>query len=230
MKIENFKEKLVSLCEKEYHAQPRELTANQLHCAVSKLVMDELSPVWDKSRTAHDKARKASYLSMEFLVGRAIYNNLLCLGILDSTAEELKALGVDISEFEEVEDAALGNGGLGRLAACFLDSAATLDLPLDGYGIRYKYGLFKQGIKDGLQTETARDSRRELRSHRRQRSVSQPFPAHDERSTLSPIRMVKRRSASTASVSSTFSMTRCSGFMVVSQSCSGFISPRPLYL
>ena len=107
MKIENFKEKLVSLCEKKYHAQPRELTANQLHCAVSKLVMEELSPVWDKSRTAHDKARKASYLSMEFLVGRAIYNNLLCLGILDSTAEELKALGVDISEFEEVEDAAL---------------------------------------------------------------------------------------------------------------------------
>lgn len=160
MKIENFKEKLVSLCEKEYHAQPRELTANQLHCAVSKLVMEELSPVWDKSRVAHDKARKASYLSMEFLVGRAIYNNLLCLGILDSTAEELKALGVDISEFEEVEDAALGNGGLGRLAACFLDSAATLDLPLDGYGIRYKYGLFKQGIKDGFQTETADDWQR----------------------------------------------------------------------
>ena len=160
MKIENFKEKLVSLCEKEYHAQPRELTANQLHCAVSKLVMDELSPVWDKSRTAHDNARKASYLSMEFLVGRAIYNNLLCLGILDSTAEELKALGVDISEFEEVEDAALGNGGLGRLAACFLDSAAALDLPLDGYGIRYKYGLFKQGIKDGFQTETADDWQR----------------------------------------------------------------------
>ena len=160
MKIENFKEKLISLCEKEYHAQPRELTANQLHCAVSKLVMEELSPVWDKSRVAHDKARKASYLSMEFLVGRAIYNNLLCLGILDSTAEELKALGVDISEFEEVEDAALGNGGLGRLAACFLDSAATLELPLDGYGIRYKYGLFKQGIKDGFQTETADDWQR----------------------------------------------------------------------
>ena len=160
MRIENFKEKLVSLCEKEYRSQPKELTANQLHCAVSKLVMEELSPAWDKSRMAHDKARKASYLSMEFLVGRAIYNNLLCLGILDSTAEELKALGVDISEFEEVEDAALGNGGLGRLAACFLDSAAALDLPLDGYGIRYKYGLFKQGIKDGFQTETADDWQR----------------------------------------------------------------------
>ena len=182
MKIENFKEKLVSLCEKEYHAQPRELTANQLHCAVSKLVMEELSPVWDKSRTAHDKARKASYLSMEFLVGRAIYNNLLCLGILDSTAEELKALGVDISEFEEVEDAALGNGGLGRLAACFLDSAAALDLPLDGYGIRYKYGLFKQGIKDGFQTETADDWQR----------YGDPWSVRREQETQATATSVKR--------------------------------------
>ena len=97
MKIENFKEKLVSICEKEYRAQPRELTANQLHCAVSKLVMEELSPAWDKSRMAHDKARKASYLSMEFLVGRAIYYNLMCVFILYSTSEELKAVGVDIS-------------------------------------------------------------------------------------------------------------------------------------
>lgn len=160
MNIENFKEKLTSLCEKEYHAQPKQLDPDQLHCAVSKLVMEELSPAWEKSRTAHDKARKASYLSMEFLVGRAIYNNLLCLGILDSTAEELEQLGADIAQFEQVEDAALGNGGLGRLAACFLDSAASLGLPLDGYGIRYKYGLFKQGIKDGFQTETADDWQR----------------------------------------------------------------------
>ena len=157
MNIENFKEKLTTLCEKEFHAQPNQLTPDRLHCAVSKLVMEELSPAWEKSRSEHDRSRKASYLSMEFLVGRAIYNNLLCLGILDSTAEELKQLGIDIAEFEQVEDAALGNGGLGRLAACFLDSAASLGLPLDGYGIRYKYGLFKQGIKDGFQTETADD-------------------------------------------------------------------------
>ena len=155
MKIENFKEKLTARCEKEYNAQPKELTPEQLHCAVSGLVMEELSPAWEKSRAAHDKARKASYLSMEFLVGRAVYNNLLCLDLLDSTAEGLKELGADINEFEEIEDAALGNGGLGRLAACFLDSAAALGFPLDGYGIRYKYGLFKQGIKDGFQTETA---------------------------------------------------------------------------
>ena len=150
MKIENFKEKLTARCEKEYNAQPKELTPEQLHCAVSGLVMEELSPAWEKSRAAHDKARKASYLSMEFLVGRAVYNNLLCLDLLDSTAEGLKELGADINEFEEIEDAALGNGGLGRLAACFLDSAAALGLPLDGYGIRYKYGLFKQGIKLSL--------------------------------------------------------------------------------
>ena len=118
MKIENFKEKLTARCEKEYNAQPKELTPEQLHCAVSGLVMEELSPAWEKSRAAHDKARKASYLSMEFLVGRAVYNNLLCLDLLDSTAEGLKELGADINEFEEIEDAALGNGGLGRLAAC----------------------------------------------------------------------------------------------------------------
>ena len=68
MKIENFKEKLTARCEKEYNAQPKELTPEQLHCAVSGLVMEELSPAWEKSRAAHDKARKASYLSMEFLV------------------------------------------------------------------------------------------------------------------------------------------------------------------
>ena len=160
MKIENFKEKLTALCAKEYRAEVKDLDANQLHCAVSELVMEEIAPMWDKSRAAHDKARKASYLSMEFLVGRAVYNNLLCLGLLEDTESVLKELGADISAFEDVEDAALGIGGLGRLAACFLDSAATLNLPLDGYGIRYKYGLFKQAIKDGFQTETADDWQR----------------------------------------------------------------------
>ena len=112
---------------------------------------------WEKSRKAHKNSRRACYFSMEFLVGRAVYNNLLWLGIYDETANALKEMGRNISELEEIEDAALGNGGLGRLAACFLDSAASLDLPLDGYGIRYKYGLFKQGIENGFQTETADD-------------------------------------------------------------------------
>lgn len=74
--------------------------------------------------------RKACYLSMEFLIGRSFYNNLMELGLLDATKEVLASKGIDINVFEEIEDAALGNGGLGRLAACFLDSAAGLGLPL----------------------------------------------------------------------------------------------------
>ena len=155
MKIENFKEKLSAASEKEYRCALSALTPEQLHNVLSGVVMEELKPNWEKSKDAHDAARKASYLSMEFLVGRAIYNNLLCLDLLKDADGALAELGAKLSDMEEIEDAALGNGGLGRLAACFLDSAATLDLPLDGYGIRYKYGLFKQGIKDGFQTETA---------------------------------------------------------------------------
>ena len=155
MKIENLQKKIRTELEK-YGASAK-YTPEQIHNSVSAVVMNELHPQWDKSRAAHDHARKASYLSMEFLVGRAIYNNLLCLGLTDDVSQALKNVGADINDMEEIEDAALGNGGLGRLAACFLDSAAALSLPLDGYGIRYKYGLFKQTIEDGFQREKADD-------------------------------------------------------------------------
>ena len=102
---------------------------------------------------AANTSQSAAYLSMEFLVGRAVYNNLLCLGIYNEVNEAFSELGLNLADLEVIEDAALGNGGLGRLAACFLDSAATLGLPLDGYGIRYKYGLFRQTIEDGFQRE-----------------------------------------------------------------------------
>lgn len=101
--------------------------------------------------------RCAYYLSMEFLTGRGFYNNLMELGLLEGVRVALEQKGVDIALFEEIEDAALGNGGLGRLAACFLDSAAALGLPLYGYGIRYKYGLFKQAIENGFQVELPDD-------------------------------------------------------------------------
>ncbi len=132
-------------------------TPQQIHEAVSNTAMEYAGENWEKSRKAHINSRRACYFSMEFLVGRAVYNNLLCLGLLEETEQALSEMGMNISSLEEIEDAALGNGGLGRLAACFLDSAASLDLPLDGYGIRYKYGLFKQGIENGFQTETADD-------------------------------------------------------------------------
>ena len=129
----------------------------KIHNILGNVVMKHTSENWEKSRNLHRMSRRACYFSMEFLVGRAIYNNLMSLGIYDEAERVLNENGMSIAVMEEVEDAALGNGGLGRLAACFLDSAAAMKLPLDGYGIRYKYGLFKQGISDGFQTETADD-------------------------------------------------------------------------
>ena len=102
----------------------------------------------------------AHYFSIEYLMGRGFYNNLMELGVLHEASSILAEKGMDINAFEEVEDAALGNGGLGRLAACFLDSAAALGLPLYGYGIRYKYGLFKQDFENGFQKELPDDWQR----------------------------------------------------------------------
>ena len=134
-----------------------EANAQDLHHALSKAIMSQIADSWKESKKLHTTARHAYYMSAEFLIGRAIYNNLLCLGIYDEVEKMFKERGLNLADLEEVEDASLGNGGLGRLAACFLDSAATLELPLDGYGIRYKYGLFKQYIQDGFQMETADD-------------------------------------------------------------------------
>lgn len=134
-----------------------EANAQDLHHALSKAIMAQIADPWKESLELHNTARHAYYMSAEFLIGRAIYNNLLCLGIYDEVEKLFEERGLNLADLEEVEDASLGNGGLGRLAACFLDSAATLDLPLDGYGIRYRYGLFKQYIQDGFQMETADD-------------------------------------------------------------------------
>ncbi len=139
------------------HAALGSLSPQQLHDAVSRALMLDIHAAWETSRQQHDTHRRAYYLSAEFLVGRAIYNNLLCIGKLDEAREMLDSLGADLDSLETIEDAALGNGGLGRLAACFLDSAATLGLPLDGYGIRYRFGLFKQRFIDGFQQEEADD-------------------------------------------------------------------------
>lgn len=130
-------------------------TPQEIHNALGLTVMEYIKKDWNNSIEKHLSTRHACYLSMEFLVGRAVYNNLLCLGIYDEVEEIFNSMGTSLSVLEEIEDSALGNGGLGRLAACFLDSASTLSLPLDGYGIRYKYGLFKQSIVDGFQCEEA---------------------------------------------------------------------------
>ncbi|MEA5013361.1 MAG: glycogen/starch/alpha-glucan phosphorylase [Candidatus Limiplasma sp.] len=130
----------------------------QLHSALSRAVMGLTLPAFERSM--QDPARRAYYLSAEFLIGRSIFNNLYNLGLYEEAQELLAQAGHSLGELEEIEDAALGNGGLGRLAACYLESAATLDLPLDGYGIRYKYGLFKQSFADGFQVEAPDDWQR----------------------------------------------------------------------
>lgn len=129
----------------------------QLHDALSSSVMEAIGPSWMKHSGEKDRGRKAAYLSAEFLVGRAVQNNLLNLGISEKLQKELSKKSTDLNILEDVEDAALGNGGLGRLAACFMESGATMGLPLDGYGIRYRYGLFRQKLEDGFQKEEADD-------------------------------------------------------------------------
>nr|WP_300005599.1 glycogen/starch/alpha-glucan phosphorylase [Tissierella sp.] len=130
--------------------------SNEKYFSLAKSVMADIVPIWTESDEKFKGEKRAYYFSAEFLMGRALSNNLTNLSYKKNILELLDELGINYNEIEEAEeDAALGNGGLGRLAACFLDSAATLDYPLDGYGIRYEYGLFKQKIEDGFQIETA---------------------------------------------------------------------------
>ena len=122
--------------------------------AVAMAAMDMLAPNWEKTTKSYDQKKQASYLSAEFLMGRALGNNLLNLGLYKDVKKTLDQLGFNLNTIEEAEeDAGLGNGGLGRLAACFLDSAASENIPLTGYGIRYDYGIFKQKFEDGRQVE-----------------------------------------------------------------------------
>ena len=151
----NFEQAIVSDLMRKYSTTIESALDWQLHEAVSAAVMEHISQGHSQSVEKHLSGRRAMYLSMEFLMGRAVHNNILCAGLYDEIEAALGAHGRSLDDLEDIEDAALGNGGLGRLAACFLDSAAALDLPLDGYGIRYKYGLFKQRIVDGFQKEEA---------------------------------------------------------------------------
>ncbi len=157
MNSEHIMENLETSLKLNFQVSLKEATTEQLHNALGKVVMGMMADNWYDSRHNHEKVREAFYFSAEYLVGRAVYNNLFALGILDQVKKEFAERGMDLAVFEDIEDAALGNGGLGRLAACFLDSAATMDLPLEGYGLRYQYGLFKQSFRDGFQVESADD-------------------------------------------------------------------------
>ena len=141
-----------------YDVSLQEATPQELHEALGQAVMMAISDDWSHSKKTRMPNRKAYYISAEYLIGRLVYSNLFNLGILDEMKELFAEHGVDLAILEDIEDDALGNGGLGRLAACFLDSAASTDIPLSGYGLRYKFGLFKQSFDaDGSQVENADD-------------------------------------------------------------------------
>ncbi len=132
-------------------------TVNDLYMALAHTVRDRLVERWistTKNYQAQD-VRVVCYLSAEFLTGPHLANNLINLGIFDEAEEAMRQLGLDLEDLmEQEEEPGLGNGGLGRLASCFMDSLATLDIPAIGYGIRYEYGIFDQQIRDGWQVET----------------------------------------------------------------------------
>lgn len=139
------------------HIQKKQFSsdAHKLHQELSDIILQSIEEQWSEDIAIPGK--QAHYLSFEYLMGRMIFNNLMNLGLLNDVDKILAEQGIDIRILEDIEDAALGNGGLGRLAACFLDSAATMNFPLNGFGIRYKYGLFKQKFVNGYQKELPDD-------------------------------------------------------------------------
>ncbi len=137
--------------------KPEDASPQELHGALSECLMERILPLWNECESNAAERKRVFYLSAEFLVGRAVFNNLLSLGLLEQTDGMFREMGACLGSLEEIEDAALGNGGLGRLAACYMDSAATMGLPVRGYGIRYRYGLFRQRFENGFQTEQADD-------------------------------------------------------------------------
>ncbi|MGP1522927.1 MAG: glycogen/starch/alpha-glucan phosphorylase [Treponema sp.] len=153
---EQFKAAVQRRLTRDFSKDIQQNDTHDIYDAVAASVLAEVMKNWMKTRSAYDtnKARTVYYLSAEFLMGRALGNNIINLRIKEAVLEALKEAGIDYNTIEDEEpDAGLGNGGLGRLAACFLDSLATLNYPAVGYGIRYRYGMFEQRIENGFQVE-----------------------------------------------------------------------------
>lgn len=151
--MKDIKEKLELLSYGKYNKDIKNLSVGELYDIVGTLIISDISPDWQKCRAEHYKTRRACYFSAEFLIGQPIYKNMMCLCAENQIEEALSFFERSVKEFEALPDELFGNGGLGRLAACFLDSAANKNIPLDGYSIKYKHGLFKQKIENGFQIE-----------------------------------------------------------------------------
>ena len=157
---EEFKKKVRDEAKMLYRKTLEEVSDRHKFVAVAYAVKDIVIDQWIATQKAYEKtdAKTVYYLSMEFLMGRALGNMIINLSSRNEIKEAIEELGLDLNVIEDQEpDAALGNGGLGRLAACFLDSLSTLGYPAYGCGIRYKYGMFQQKIEDGYQKEIPED-------------------------------------------------------------------------
>ena len=153
---EEFKANFTERCIEKYSADPKHLHNHELYDILGTMVRDyaNVLSMRCKEEVNKNQQKQLIYFSMEFLMGRMLSTNLYNLDVLDEVKEALKEMGIDYDALKQEEpDAGLGNGGLGRLAACFMDSIASLGLPGHGNCIRYEYGFFRQKIKDGQQQE-----------------------------------------------------------------------------
>lgn len=154
MNREALKADMEKFCKVKYGKSISMAKDYEIFNALSLALLEEIVDDWNDTKALYNKGKKAYYLSAEYLMGRALGNNLISMGAYDDVKALLEELNIDLNKIEEIEeDAGLGNGGLGRLAACFMDSGAAMHLPLQGYGIRYANGLFNQKIVDGAQVE-----------------------------------------------------------------------------
>lgn len=154
MNKEIFKQSISRYCKVKYGKKIDEALNYEIFNAVSLALLEEIVEDWQNTTEGYKQGKCAYYISAEYLMGRALGNNLICMSQYEAIKEVLNEMGIDLNTLEEVEeDAGLGNGGLGRLAACFMESGAAMHLPLFGYGLRYQNGLFNQRIVDGMQVE-----------------------------------------------------------------------------
>lgn len=153
---QELKANMEKYCKVKYGKSISKALDYQIWNCLSSALLESIVDNWEETSETYSKQKRAYYLSAEYLMGRALGNNLICLKAYETVQEVLEELDIDINKIEDIEeDAGLGNGGLGRLAACFMDSGAAMHLPLQGYGIRYSNGLFKQEMVDGAQIEKA---------------------------------------------------------------------------
>lgn len=154
METKEFTNRMQVLAQANYGTDLDSLSSREYWQVLSRALMSINAADWEQTRNAYEQGRQAHYFSAEFLVGRSLLNNLINAGVYDTVKKMVSDHGYDINDILEKEnDPGLGNGGLGRLGACFLDSSATLGLPVTGYGILYDYGLFRQEIENGFQKE-----------------------------------------------------------------------------